>query len=242
MAKRPPRPAGGAPEWMVTYGDLMSLLLCFFVLLFSMSSLEAGKMTAAIDSLNSGFGFMGDGLASNIEIVQERIDKLDRGRKKGRGEERIDIPTPKIDERQKGDQSPHGEEVSVQQVPRLELGDDEGYLIQFKYEDDELGLKAKMDLKKIQPVFAGSPYKVIIKGHCNGGEIGNYRQGIDLAYTRAVNVRDYLVSLGMKTSQFQILVVGEYEPLARDHLPAKTNPKEANSIVVVMSSSTPLYQ
>ncbi|RKY74681.1 hypothetical protein DRQ12_12980, partial [candidate division KSB1 bacterium] len=26
---------GGAPGWMVTYGDLMSLLLCFFVLIVS---------------------------------------------------------------------------------------------------------------------------------------------------------------------------------------------------------------
>ena len=31
---------GGAPGWMATFADLMSLLLAFFVLLFSFSSID----------------------------------------------------------------------------------------------------------------------------------------------------------------------------------------------------------
>ena len=44
MAKRKPQdqPAG-SPAWMSTFSDLMNLLLCFFVLLFSMSSVDAEK-------------------------------------------------------------------------------------------------------------------------------------------------------------------------------------------------------
>ncbi|MGA1489680.1 MAG: flagellar motor protein MotB [Planctomycetota bacterium] len=34
----------GAPEWMVTFGDMMSLLLCFFVLLFSISEIKSEKL------------------------------------------------------------------------------------------------------------------------------------------------------------------------------------------------------
>ena len=33
----------GAPAWMATFSDLMNLLLCFFVLLFSMSTVDAEK-------------------------------------------------------------------------------------------------------------------------------------------------------------------------------------------------------
>ena len=41
----------GAPDWMMTFGDMMSLLLCFFILLFSMSTLDIAKYNAAIKSL-----------------------------------------------------------------------------------------------------------------------------------------------------------------------------------------------
>jgi chemotaxis protein MotB len=40
---KPEEKKAGAPEWMNTYGDMVTLLLCFFVLLFSMSSLDVAK-------------------------------------------------------------------------------------------------------------------------------------------------------------------------------------------------------
>src|SRR6267378_1040589 len=40
MAKRPIILHQGAPEWMVTFGDMMSLLLTFFILLFSVAKLK----------------------------------------------------------------------------------------------------------------------------------------------------------------------------------------------------------
>ncbi len=46
----------GAPEWMCTFSDMMSLLLCFFVLLFAMSSTEDKKMTQAAGSMKAAFG------------------------------------------------------------------------------------------------------------------------------------------------------------------------------------------
>ena len=36
------------PEWLAAFGDLMSLLLCFFVLLLSMATMDAKKMEAAV--------------------------------------------------------------------------------------------------------------------------------------------------------------------------------------------------
>jgi len=40
----------GLPAWMGTYGDMVTLLLCFFVLLFSMSSVDVAKFKAAMSS------------------------------------------------------------------------------------------------------------------------------------------------------------------------------------------------
>lgn len=46
----------GAPAWMVTYSDLVTLLLTFFVLLLSMANLDPVRFTEASSSLKDAFG------------------------------------------------------------------------------------------------------------------------------------------------------------------------------------------
>ena len=46
----------GAPGWVVTFGDMMSLLLTFFILLLSFSRLEKSRFQAARSSLQKAFG------------------------------------------------------------------------------------------------------------------------------------------------------------------------------------------
>ncbi len=62
--KREDAPAPGSPAWMATFSDLMNLLLCFFVLLFSMSSVDQGKAEALIQSLANTFSRFDGGGAS----------------------------------------------------------------------------------------------------------------------------------------------------------------------------------
>lgn len=54
MARRraPEEQKKGAPEWMNTYGDMVTLLLCFFVLLFATSSVNEEKYQAVAASFN----------------------------------------------------------------------------------------------------------------------------------------------------------------------------------------------
>ena len=61
MAKQEPPIIMGAPAWTATFGDLMNLLLCFFVLLFSMSSVDAAKFEAIAASFSSAFGIFSGG-------------------------------------------------------------------------------------------------------------------------------------------------------------------------------------
>ncbi len=49
-------PPEGAPLWMVTFGDMMSLLLCFFVLIVSFSSMDVVRYRSLVGSLRSAFG------------------------------------------------------------------------------------------------------------------------------------------------------------------------------------------
>lgn len=46
----------GAPRWMTTFGDLMSLLLCFFVLLLSFSEMDRKKYKVVAGSMEKAFG------------------------------------------------------------------------------------------------------------------------------------------------------------------------------------------
>lgn len=59
--------APGSPAWMATFSDLMNLLLCFFVLLFAMSSVDQDKFEELVASLSASFGILEGGAASVIE-------------------------------------------------------------------------------------------------------------------------------------------------------------------------------
>ena len=48
----------GAPAWMVTYSDMVTLLLTFFVLMLSMANMDKVKFQRAAISLKGAFGIM----------------------------------------------------------------------------------------------------------------------------------------------------------------------------------------
>lgn len=62
MAKRKKEEeGGGSPAWMSTFSDLMNLLLCFFVLLFSMSTPDQQKFQELAAALQASFSFFNAG-------------------------------------------------------------------------------------------------------------------------------------------------------------------------------------
>ena len=73
---------GGSPAWMATFSDLMNLLLCFFVLLFSMSTMDAQKLQQVAASFNQNFSIfsggataIGDGILISNGVSQ--LNELD---------------------------------------------------------------------------------------------------------------------------------------------------------------------
>lgn len=79
MSKKFEEPAkGGLPGWMGTYGDLVTLLLCFFILMFSMSTVDATKYKAVVESFGERFSVMpgGDALTGG-ELIINNEGKLD---------------------------------------------------------------------------------------------------------------------------------------------------------------------
>ena len=56
MAKKKQQGGGGAPDWLVTFADLMSLLVCFFVLIISFSIQDREKLQVVAGSMKDAFG------------------------------------------------------------------------------------------------------------------------------------------------------------------------------------------
>ncbi len=52
MKKRRKKSEEGGSNWMDTYGDMVTLLLCFFVLLYSISSVDQSKWIKLVESFN----------------------------------------------------------------------------------------------------------------------------------------------------------------------------------------------
>ena len=73
MKKKKNQDSGGsgAPAWMVTYSDMVTLLLTFFVLLLSMARLDKVLFRDAAGSLRGAFGVMNS--AQNNEVAVPRI-------------------------------------------------------------------------------------------------------------------------------------------------------------------------
>lgn len=84
MAKRQEdAPPAGSPAWMSTFSDLMNLLLCFFVMLFAMSTVEEEKLDQFVAAMNNTFSIfnggataIGDGILVSNGVSQ--LNELDQ--------------------------------------------------------------------------------------------------------------------------------------------------------------------
>jgi len=61
MAREKKSEGGGAPAWMATFADMMSLLLTFFVLLLSFATMDIVKFKDAMGSIQQALGFLPTG-------------------------------------------------------------------------------------------------------------------------------------------------------------------------------------
>lgn len=82
MARKKPQEDGEGPNWLDTYADMVTLLLTFFVLLFSISSVDAQKWEILVRSFsgeadsNSQFVVNNDDLNPGDGILDGQEDKL----------------------------------------------------------------------------------------------------------------------------------------------------------------------
>ena len=73
-------PPKGSPALMSTFSDLMNLLLCFFVLLFSMSTVDTEKFEMVVQSLQSTFSILpsGGSTIGDGELISSGVSMLEK--------------------------------------------------------------------------------------------------------------------------------------------------------------------
>ncbi|MBX3363245.1 MAG: OmpA family protein [Phycisphaeraceae bacterium] len=205
MSTRRKRNEPGIPEWVLTYGDLMSLLLCFFILLAAFSEIKkpreyaaaAASMRHAVQSTG------GRGLILGGQTHRARPES--RRTQTGSGDRiaRSDL-----------DQSPMtGPEATVRKVHEGKLFVIGGS-VGFEAADWSLSEDAKANLREIAERIKQAEFKVLIRGHAWGVED---RSGgldyVEVSFRRAREVMDFLVrECGVRSELLMPVAVGIAEP------------------------------
>ena len=228
-------PPAGAPEWMTTYGDMMTLLLCFFVLIVSFSEIKKEEQfTAVIEEIKKSFGMMGGG--GKIPITDDPalslIERLDAMRLK---QEKVPNRSNTKDPGQQG------REPQVTKV-REGMMIATGGRITFAPGSADLSEDAKQSLDQLAEVFKGWENIVELRGHAAALEMpeggnGTFDDLWQLSYARAKTVFDYLtLDLKIDPGRFRLTANADREPL--DARAVNTDEARLNRRVEVLVSES----
>lgn len=201
--------AAGVPEWVVTYGDMMSLLLTFFIMLVSLSEIvDDKKYRAILESLQRYIGYRSTLMAPPgehfpLNSIMERLLTLGSltEQKRGRG----GVPNESLPG--KDTRVFHKEQGTAVQVADA---------IPFPPGKVFLSPKARSQLEEMVEMLAGKPNKIEIVGHVAPGPLPPASFTTDkilLSYLRARAVLEYLERHGIARERIRIQAAGATRPL-----------------------------
>ena len=180
----------GAPAWMVTYSDLVTLLLTFFVLLLSMANMDPVKFVSASSSLKDAFGIPRDPtpIDFNVPIIPSLpITQFSPINQQN---------TKKIHEKIKNQIKALriNEDVEVinkdDEIIILRIGDS----ILFSPGQSNISPSSYMTLRNIADIVRPFPMSVRIEGHSDDIPVGkSITANWDLSVARAVSVMRFFV-------------------------------------------------
>ncbi|AHM56653.1 hypothetical protein EAL2_c13580 [Peptoclostridium acidaminophilum DSM 3953] len=190
MRKKKQQAPAGAPEWMTTYSDMVTLLLTFFILMFSFSSVDAQKFDSMMKSFQGSLGILEGGKTlSEIPLTTDGAD--------------IDIDSKGIYEHLSQEiedylnQNGLGESVNI-------INGNNGLILRFNenvlFDSGKADLKPQaMDtLSYICSLLNGKDFgekKIRVEGHTDNVPIYNskYPSNWELSVSRACNVVRFMI-------------------------------------------------
>jgi chemotaxis protein MotB len=200
-------PHEGAPEWMVSYADMITILMSFFVVMFSMAGQKDGKKEEPVmQSLRRQFGrFVGlpasqfvprDSAVSNKAVAVKML--------------------PQKETKNRGLVGDHTRVSTIRPGDQATIGG----VIYFAPGQVDLDKEQKKQLETTANDLGGKPQKIEIRGHTfNRAQSpdGKPQDNWDLAYQRCHKTMQYLVSQGIDARRIRFGVAAQFEPLYIGH-------------------------
>lgn len=208
--KKQKKDSGGVPEWVVTYGDMMSLLLCFFILLAAFSELKREhEYQRVVTAVKEAFGYSGGvgvmttddpPLRSMIQLMEELAQKSQENSKVSESDTR-------------GVSGKQTKVTKVQEGMMFTIG---GHLT-FAPGSAVLRDEAKSELLRVAKLLKGRRNKVAIRGHASSKVLGPdspFEDLLDLSYYRAKVIAEFLATEGQLDPDVLVIEArGDTEPL-----------------------------
>jgi chemotaxis protein MotB len=255
--------AAGSPAWMTTFADLMSLLMCFFVLLLSFSEMDLQKYKQVAGSMAQAFGVqreikgrespMGTSFVarefapgkpepSPIKVLQQKsshlLPHLDAGQDEQKRLKKIlqSVKAGLAEEIRKGSVSIETEGNRV--IIRIQEKSS------FASGSAEVLGQFMPTLAKIARVLTDVPGEIVVAGHTDNIPIssGRFRSNWELSASRAVTVlQAILANADIPAERLRVEGHGDIHPLAPNDTPdgRALNRRVEISLIQTSDSSPP---
>ena len=211
------------PEWLATFGDLMSLLLCFFVLLLSMSTMDAKKVKEAIGSLAGALSVLEGG--TQTEVSRNRIQLATPIEKTDETAQTVNKLSTAIAEFKQFTAGGKGPAIT------LEEGE-EGFFIRLPADITFPPGSAKIEnqdallfLKRIALIikeYLPKNVEVQVRGYTDNTpppKNSPYKDNWELSAARALSVLKILIKDGVDPKRLSAAAYGPYHPIASNYTP-----------------------
>jgi chemotaxis protein MotB len=222
-----------AERWLLTYADLITLLLAFFIMMYVFSKKDAQKYDEVASHLKTIFSG-GTGLAGKGSVTATSpIDMPSKGASSG--EIKRQLESELMDSNRN---KPGGENISV-------LSDERGVVIRVLdkafFDEGKAELKdgAKGALDKIVPIIKSVDNHVRIEGHTDNVPINTneFKSNWELSVRRATEVVRYFVEKrGLSPERISATGYAEYRPIVQNNSPKNKSLNRRIEIIVVKSN------
>jgi chemotaxis protein MotB len=229
---------GNTAGWLTTFNDLVTLLMVFFVLLFTMSSIDAKQLKEFQYALQSGLGILEEGRMANVSIKTTRsVENPSHVITHPKG---IKVPEKRHLPRLLNDKLVQSLEANFEiEVTETLQG------IRLSFEDQilfDFG-KAKVNpagyslLNQVAKVIKKVPNPVRVEGHTDNIPIRTSRfpSNWELSVARAVNVVKYFTEIcHIDPRRLSAVGYGESRPIVANNTPANRTKNRRVEILLMM--------
>ena len=208
--------SGDGTAWMATFADMMTLLLCFFILLLSFATMDIVKFRDAMGSVQEALGvqFEHDGQFEAIASSPLQLDEFEAT--EGLGEDRALLNELNAAISEEGLDDEIGAEIDGRGVVVRIDG-------QVLYQQGDSSLKPESDaiLTRLASLVRGTRHRVMIEGHTDDIPIqtARYPSNWELSTARAIATMRFLVDHNVDADRIGVAGYADQRPVAANDGP-----------------------